>query len=204
MVQRLQNGRRPSGLNNNIVSKTINWSRHKNSRMKEIIVEKFLQDELDLFRCCPCPLRDEIYMENYCDALRQVYNETSLREVDINHLLEISIASDIVGGEDFKGFLSRKADKRSLYNYELWAAIENFSYKYSTGSSRMFCARGYAMQVVGIFSEQESVSFDWSFKKNRMVNFPVNLETLEKEVHSLLYKFTHPDGSKFTDWDDPF
>ena len=43
--------------------------------------------------------------ENYCDALGQVYNETSLREVDINNLLEISIASDIVGGGELK-FLS--------------------------------------------------------------------------------------------------
>ena len=36
--------------------------------------------------------------ENYCDALTQVFNETSLKEVDINNLLEISIASDAIGG----------------------------------------------------------------------------------------------------------
>ena len=36
--------------------------------------------------------------ENYCDALTQVFNETSLKEVDINNLLEISIASDTIGG----------------------------------------------------------------------------------------------------------
>ena len=43
-----------------------------------------------------------LFQENYCDALRQVYNETSLREVDINHLLEISIASDVIGGGGLK------------------------------------------------------------------------------------------------------
>lgn len=45
-----------------------------------------------------------VLQENYCDALGQVYNETSLREVDINNLLEISIASDIVGGGELKFF----------------------------------------------------------------------------------------------------
>ena len=53
------------------------------------------------------------FQENYCDALRQVYNETSLREVDINHLLEISIASDIVGGGELRCIWN------SLYHFGL-------------------------------------------------------------------------------------
>ena len=39
-----------------------------------------------------------LVQENYCDALKQVYNETSLKEVDINNFLEVSIASDFIGG----------------------------------------------------------------------------------------------------------
>ena len=39
--------------------------------------------------------------ENYCDALKEVFNETSLKEVDINNLLEACIASDATGGGYF-------------------------------------------------------------------------------------------------------
>ena len=42
--------------------------------------------------------RNIMNQENYCDALKQVYDEASLKEVDINNLLEISIASDSIGG----------------------------------------------------------------------------------------------------------
>ena len=30
------------------------------------------------------------------------------------------------------------------------------------------------------------------------------LENFEQELHSLLYKYTHPDGKRYTGWEDPF
>ena len=62
LLKRLQNGRRPSGLMvTNTTTASVNWSRHKLSRTRELEIQKFLQQEVELFSCCPCSLRDEIY-----------------------------------------------------------------------------------------------------------------------------------------------
>jgi len=205
-VQKIQHGRRPSGIQDlSPLLKSVNWSRHASSRVKETRVEAYLQEELELFMCCPCSLRDEIYKENYCDALKLVYNETSLKEVDINNFLEVSIASDFIGGEDFKNYLMRSSDKKPLYNYQLWTAIEQYSFRYAACDEMTFCARGRGMQVVGFLSEQEKLTFEWSFNKNMMiVGKTANMEKMEKELYSLLYQYTHPDGNRYVDWNDPF
>ena len=68
--------------------------------------------------------------------------------------------------EDFKSYLTKNGDKRPLYNYQLWTAIEQFSFRYAAGDEMTFCARGRGMQVIGFLSEQTNLTFEWSFNKS--------------------------------------